>query len=215
MRTMIGIAAAAFAASTLAAECKDGACPLPAAGGEVTYTVLSPVPESAVEPIKTAPRLKSLDGKTIALVGGSFMANVTHPELKRLILAESDKSAFIVTGDPSRNKSLCVPGGGFSTVKITLPKAWDALMAERGYKPLADFRLATDLKPDTPQATRQNWPRPTARGEGRGGSGAGGAWNRPGAQGSERGHRGPPSSDQRHRRSRRFRENAPQDAPRQ
>jgi hypothetical protein len=52
------------------------------------YTVLSPVPESAVEPIKPAPRLKSLDGKTIALVGGSFMANVTHPELKRLILGE-------------------------------------------------------------------------------------------------------------------------------
>ena len=87
MRTMIGIAAAAVAVSTLAAECKDGACPLPF-GGEATYTVLSPVPESAVEPIKPAPRLKSLDGKTIALVGGSFMANVTHPELKRLILAE-------------------------------------------------------------------------------------------------------------------------------
>ncbi len=61
---------------------------------------------------------------------------------------ESGKSAFIVTGDPSRNKSLCVPGGGFATVKIALPKAWDALMAERGYKPLAEFRLATDLKPD-------------------------------------------------------------------
>ena len=62
------------------------------------------------------------------------------------------KSAFVVTGDPSRNKSLCVPGGGFATIKIALPKAWDALMAERGYKPLADFRLATDLKPDTPAA---------------------------------------------------------------
>ena len=88
MKTMIGIAAAAVAANMLAAECKDGACPLPAAAGEATCTVLSPVPESAVEPIKPAPRLKSLDGKTIALVGGSFMANVTHPELKRLILAE-------------------------------------------------------------------------------------------------------------------------------
>ena len=35
-----------------------------------------------MEPIKPAPRLKSLDGKAIALVGGSFMANVTHPDLK-------------------------------------------------------------------------------------------------------------------------------------
>ena len=32
----------------------------------------------------------------------------------------SGKSAFIVTGDPSRNKVLTVPGGGFATVKIEL-----------------------------------------------------------------------------------------------
>ena len=86
MRTTIGILAATIAASALAAECKDGTCLAPAA--EATYAVLSPVPESAVEPVKPAARLKSLGGKTIALVGGSFMANVTHPELKRLILAE-------------------------------------------------------------------------------------------------------------------------------
>ena len=125
------------------------------------------------------------------------------------------KSSFIVTGDSSRNKSLCVPGGGFATVKITLPKAWDAPMAERGYKPLADFLLATDLKPDTPQAAHQNRPRPTARGEGWGGSGAGDASRRRDVQGIERGRRGPPSGDQRHQRFRRFRGNAPQDAPRQ
>ena len=84
--TIIGIAAMTIATNAVAAECKDGVCPLPIGGA--TCTALSPVPESAVEPIKSAPRLKSLDGKTIALVGGSFMANVTHPELKRLILAE-------------------------------------------------------------------------------------------------------------------------------
>ena len=91
MKTTIGIAAAIIAVHTMATECKDGVCPLPA-GGEATYTVLSPVPESAVEPITPATRLKSLDGKTIALVGGSFMANVTHPELKRLILSEYPKA---------------------------------------------------------------------------------------------------------------------------
>ena len=51
------------------------------------------------------------------------------------------KSAFLVTGDTSRNKELCIPGGGFATIKIQLPKAWDALMAERGYEPLDKFRL--------------------------------------------------------------------------
>ena len=90
-RPIIGIAITAISVTMLAAECKDGVCPLPT-GEEAAYSVLSPVPESAVEPIKSATRLKSLDGKTIALVGGSFMANVTHPELKRLILAEYPKA---------------------------------------------------------------------------------------------------------------------------
>ena len=71
-----------------AEECADGTCALPATPGEAEFSVVSPVPEAAITPMPSAPRLKSLDGKTIALVGGSFMANVTHPELKRLILAE-------------------------------------------------------------------------------------------------------------------------------
>ncbi len=43
---------------------------------------------------------------------------------------------FLVTGDAARNKLQTMPGGGYSTVKIELPKNWDALMAERGYRPL-------------------------------------------------------------------------------
>lgn len=35
--------------------------------------------------IEMAPRLTTLEGKTIAIVGGSFMARTTHPEIKRLI----------------------------------------------------------------------------------------------------------------------------------
>ena len=57
-------------------------------GDEVqgTYDVLSPMGQSSVEMIEMAPRLDTFEGKTIALVGGSFMASVTHMELKRLIL---------------------------------------------------------------------------------------------------------------------------------
>jgi hypothetical protein len=51
-----------------------------------TYDVLAPVGQSSVDMIELAPRLESLEGKTIALVGGSFMASVTHVELRRLIL---------------------------------------------------------------------------------------------------------------------------------
>ena len=85
-----GVAHAAFTNTSQKKDspgCAGGICPLPAAGAPM-ISVVSPVSESAVSPMAAAPRLKSLNGKTIALVGGSFMANVTHPELKRLILAE-------------------------------------------------------------------------------------------------------------------------------
>ena len=72
------------------------------------------------------------------------------------------KSAFLVTGDKSRNKEMCLPGGGFATVKIQLPKAWDKLMAERGYEPLEKFSLTSDLKPDEPRQERRRYPPPRA-----------------------------------------------------
>ena len=49
------------------------------------YAVVSPVGRSSVEMIQMAPRLETLEGKTIAIVGQSFMTRLTHPELKRLI----------------------------------------------------------------------------------------------------------------------------------
>ncbi|MCM1071918.1 MAG: hypothetical protein NC210_06670 [[Clostridium] fimetarium] len=52
----------------------------------VNYAVVSPVGRGTVEMIEMAPRLSTLDGKTIAVVGGSFMASITHPEIKKLIL---------------------------------------------------------------------------------------------------------------------------------
>lgn len=53
------------------------------AGG---FSVVSPVPRGTVAMISQAPRLETLAGKTIAVVGVSFMSKVTHPEIKRLIL---------------------------------------------------------------------------------------------------------------------------------
>lgn len=75
------------------------------------------------------------------------------------------KNIFIVTGDPTRNKELCLPGGGSATVKIKLPAAWDKLMAERGYEPLASFYLNSDLRPDTPRALPKGYSKPGARGD--------------------------------------------------
>lgn len=76
-------------------------------------------------------------------------------ELQTVPALQAGKSAFLVTGDPARNKELCVPGGGSATVKIELPKAWDKLMKERGYEPLASFELKANMTPDAPKPKRR------------------------------------------------------------
>jgi hypothetical protein len=80
--------AASLKAASQTAVCADDACVVHKVGegGEQMYGVVAPVGEHSVKMITQAPRLNSLDGKTVALVGGSFNAHVTHAELKRLIL---------------------------------------------------------------------------------------------------------------------------------
>ena len=78
------------------APCEGGVCGSVAAAAE---TALCPVPLSRPKPVKQAPRLDSLAGKTIALVGGSFMAHVTHPELKRLILQENPDARVLLLSE--------------------------------------------------------------------------------------------------------------------
>lgn len=92
------VAAAVLVCGAAQAACKDGLCTMPSGEGP-SLEVLSPVPDVAVETIAQGPRLKSLDGRTVALVGGSFMANVTHPELRRLILAEFPTAKVYLLGE--------------------------------------------------------------------------------------------------------------------
>lgn len=76
--------------STNPDECVDGVCYVPAQDdeGNQVYAVVSPVGYHDVEMIKQATRLDSLNGKTFALVGGSFMAVTTHNEIKKCIEKE-------------------------------------------------------------------------------------------------------------------------------
>lgn len=60
------------------------------------FAVVSPVGHSSVELIQQAPRLETLDGKTIAVVGVSFMTSITHPEIKRLILKNYPSAKVIL-----------------------------------------------------------------------------------------------------------------------
>ena len=77
---------------------KQTAAPAPVVKEEPGFAVVSPVGRSSMEMIQQAPRLQTLDGKTIAVVGVSFMTKVTHPEIKRLIL-ESYPSAKVILLD--------------------------------------------------------------------------------------------------------------------
>lgn len=54
---------------------------------------------------------------------------------------QKGQTAFLITGDGSRNKVQTMPGGGFSMVRIELPANWDALMAAKGYPALRDMYL--------------------------------------------------------------------------
>lgn len=77
--------------------CTDASCGgAPTSGVE---TALCPVGEGVVQMVKPAPRLDTLSGKTIALVGGSFMAHVTHPEIKRLIMKEFPGARVLVLSE--------------------------------------------------------------------------------------------------------------------
>ena len=60
---------------------------------------------------------------------------VTIPTMKE------GMTAFLITGDDSRNKVQTMPGGGFETVQIELPREWDKLMQEKGYRPISEFYI--------------------------------------------------------------------------
>ncbi len=66
---------------------------------QVEYEIYSPVGDPSIKPITQASRLETLNGKTIAVVGGSFMANITHPEIKRLILQNYPKANVLLLNE--------------------------------------------------------------------------------------------------------------------
>ncbi|MCQ2156126.1 MAG: hypothetical protein MJY57_02865 [Bacteroidales bacterium] len=85
----------------------------PSAPGAATaplYAVVSPVGRSNVEMINQAPRLETLDGKTIAVVGVSFMTGITHPEIKRLIKENYPRAKVILLDEIGISGPYPAPG---------------------------------------------------------------------------------------------------------
>lgn len=87
--------------STNPDECVDGVCFVPQndEDGNQVYAIVSPVGYHDVTMISQAKRLDSLNGKNIALVGGSFMANTTHNELKKCIQDEFPDAKIFMFND--------------------------------------------------------------------------------------------------------------------
>lgn len=62
------------------------------------YQIVSPVPSgSSIEPITQPARLDTLEGKRIALVGGSFSASVTHAVIAQLLEEKYHCTTFYMT----------------------------------------------------------------------------------------------------------------------
>ena len=91
MNKLLKLSFLALLASTLYGKntvcTMEGVCTLPGVQNTQTgiFKVLSPVGKNTVGQFKPSAPLKTLSGKNIAITGGSFMANITHNELKRLI----------------------------------------------------------------------------------------------------------------------------------
>jgi len=79
-------------------------------GSGVNYAVVSPVGRSSMKMIEQGPRLETLDGKTIAVVGVSFMTHVTHPEIKRLILENYPTAKVILLDEIGEAGPYPAPG---------------------------------------------------------------------------------------------------------
>ena len=69
-------------------SCGEDGCPIPTLNedNQPVYAIVSPVGYHAVKLIEQSERLDTLADKKIALVGGNFMASVTHDELRKCIL---------------------------------------------------------------------------------------------------------------------------------
>lgn len=102
------------------ADCVDGECDIPTrddAGNQV-YAIVSPVGYNDMEMVEQAPRLDTLQGKTIALVGGSFMASTTHQELKKCILNAYPTAKIYMFSDVGSGGPYSVYGQSSQTINF-------------------------------------------------------------------------------------------------
>ena len=82
-------------------DCDDNktTCQTCETADECIYSVVSPVGYGTIEMITQAKRLDTLEGKKIALIGGSFNASTTYSEIKKCILEEYPTAVVYVLSE--------------------------------------------------------------------------------------------------------------------
>ncbi len=94
----VAFAAACISGTAVGSTASYTAAAIEASNAEPTkneYQILSPVPSgSSISPIEQPSRLDSLEGKRIALVGGSFSASVTHQVISDMLEEEFGCTTF-------------------------------------------------------------------------------------------------------------------------
>lgn len=120
-------------------------------------------PGSALDPDKVSLNqymrmLESEENATMTATPEWYAAN--QSEMLTIPTMQKGETAFLITGDPSRNKIQTMPGGGMGTVAVELPANWDALMEQLGYAPLASFYLNGGAGGDTPTTIRNDEVKP-------------------------------------------------------
>ena len=78
---------------------------------------------------------------------------VDENEIMTIATMNKGDTAFLVTGDANRNKVQVMPGGGFVTTEIKLPKNWNELVAPLGYEPIENFYLKANFNTDEGKKT--------------------------------------------------------------
>lgn len=78
---------------------------------------------------------------------------VAEEEIMTIATMSKGDTAFLVTGDANRNKVQVMPGGGFVTTEIKLPKDWNELVAPLGYQPIENFYLKANFNTDEGKKT--------------------------------------------------------------
>ena len=73
---------------------------------------------------------------------------VSDEKIMTIATMNKGDTAFLVTGDANRNKVQVMPGGGFVTTEIKLPKNWNELVAPLGYEPIEKFYLTAEFAKD-------------------------------------------------------------------